>query len=463
MTHSLAMTQALKKKKADALQRAEDRSSAVPARKATPVGPEPVDYADKTVLVVDFGLFCEFATTLAKQFGKTYLYIPWESTFPTRWQLLIGQGLEGVEKVESLWDVLDEVDLFVFPDQHMGPLQEYLVSIGKRVWGSRRGEILEQDREASKEMLIEAGCDVGPYEVVVGLKALREFLKKNKNQYVKVSRTRGDFETFKSEEYKTVEPRLDELEYKLGPEKEHVRFVVEEAIPEAVEVAYDGYTIDGQYPARAMVGIEVKDRGYLGVMQEYDEMPQQIQDVNAKCAPLLKQYHYRNFWAAESRITKDGTPWVIDPCCRAGSPPSELLQMAYTNLADIFWHGAEGVCVDPIPADTWGAEVIITSSRGAGNFLSKWETIDFPEEVRANVCLRFPMKLDGRFYMSIVDKVPILGAVRATGPTKDQCIKNLAKVAEQVGGYYVECDVDALQAADEELAKLKKFGITLDA
>ena len=35
--------------------------------------------------------------------------------------------------------------------------------------------------------------------------------------------------------------------------------IVEEAIDDAVEIGYDGYTIDGKYPQNAMWGIEIKD------------------------------------------------------------------------------------------------------------------------------------------------------------------------------------------------------------
>lgn len=419
------------------------------------------DYSDRSVCVVDFGLFADFATTLAQSFGRTYLYVPWESSFPTRQQLMVGAGLEGVTKVESLWEVLDATDLFVFPDVALGPLQEHLVSLGKRVWGSRMGEAIEQDREESKRMLKARGLAIGAYEVVVGLKALRAFLKTHRDQFVKVSRTRGNFETFKSETYTLVEPRLDELEYKLGPEKEDVRFIVEAAIDDAVEVAYDGYAIDGRYPARAMVGIEVKDRGYLGCMQEARAMPAGIRTVNEAVASLLEGYQYRNFWAAEARITRDGTPWVIDPCARAGSPPSEVLRLQYTNLADILWHGAAGDVVDPVPRDRWGAEVLITSSRSAGNFESQWEVIDFPMKIREHLSFRFPMKLHDRYYVNTGGSTAILGAVSAVGPTRKAVVREIETLCKQVGGYYVECDTDALEEAEGQIAELEEFGITL--
>ena len=42
-----------------------------------------------------------------------------------------------------------------------------------------------------------------------------------------------------------------------------MEFIVEDGIPDAVEVAYDGYTIDGKFAKNATFGIEVKDKGLV--------------------------------------------------------------------------------------------------------------------------------------------------------------------------------------------------------
>jgi hypothetical protein len=47
------------------------------------------------------------------------------------------------------------------------------------------------------------------------------------------------------------------------------------------------------------------------------------------------------------RCTKDGKAYLIDPCCRAGSPPNELYQLMISNLADVIWYGAEGLVIEP--------------------------------------------------------------------------------------------------------------------
>jgi hypothetical protein len=293
-------------------------------------------------LIYDNGIFAELAVTLAKSFGRVIYYTPWTSGMPKSNPLMIGYGLEGVERVASPWGVVDEVDLWIFPDVYEGELQEYLVKQGKRVWGCRMGSELEIDRPKSKEQSKKLGIDIGPYKVVRGLDALRKHLKANDDQWVKISGTRGDMETFGAPTYARVETRLDELEHNLGAMKKVMEFTVEQGIPDAVETGYDGYVIDGEYPKGAMTGVEIKDEAYVMKVTSYAKLPKQVQSVNDKLKPALKRYGYRGFISTEVRCTKDGKAYLIDPCCRLGSPPSELYQNLIANIAEVMWYGAEG-------------------------------------------------------------------------------------------------------------------------
>jgi len=190
-----------------------NRFAARPNETVIPIGERPaVNLKSKTCLIWDNGVFTELAVTLAKDFGRVLYYVPWTSGMPKSNALMIGEGLDGVERVASPWSYYDDIDLWVFPDVYEGDLQDFLVSQGKRVWGCRSGACLEIDRPASKEESKKLGIDIGPYKVITGLDALREHLKANDDQWVKISGTRGDMETFGAKSYEKVEPRLDELE-----------------------------------------------------------------------------------------------------------------------------------------------------------------------------------------------------------------------------------------------------------
>jgi hypothetical protein len=412
----------------------------------------------KTACVVDNGLFVELAVTLAPYFKDVFYTCPWESAFPKSNSVLIGKGLPGVTRIDSIWPYLDEIDLFVYPDVYKGPEQIHLESLGKRVWGSRMGEDLELDRVWAKGHMESVGIDVGGYKIVKGLDNLREYLKDHKNVYVKVSKTRGDMETFCSKNYKLTEPQLDEMEYKLGAKKNVLEFIVEDAIDDAVEVSYDGYSIDGKFMQNAMAGIEVKDRCLIMTTKPYEELPDQIRETNAKISSTLRAFRYRNFFANELRITKDGIAYSIDPCCRMGSPPGELFQTMITNLADVIWHGAAGELVEPEFAAPWGAELLLHSQWADSN----WQAVEFPKSLANSVKLRNRTMLNGRNY--VVPQavgLPEIGAAVALGDTMEEAIANVKKVADQVEGYCIHSMQDSLDEAVGEIKKLADFGIDL--
>lgn len=413
------------------------------------------DYKSKTVCVVDNGLFVEFAVMLASDFGKVLYYSPWESAFPKSNAVLIGEGIPGVTRIDSFWPMLDDIDLFVFPDVSFGPLQVHLAELGKRVWGGRMGEELEFWRDDSKKHLKSLGIDIGPYKVIKGLDKLREFLRENDNQYVKINRTRGDMETFRSKNYKLIEPRLDELEHTLGAKKKIMEFVVEAEIPDAVEVGYDGYCIDGKFPEKATYGIEVKDKGFIMKTTSYASLPEQVRSVNEKLSSTLKDYEYRGFLSTEIRVTDGGKKaYVIDPCARMGSPPGELFQLMITNWPDILWEGSHGTIVEPKFAAKWGAELLLISEWADKN----WQAVEFPKSLREHVKLRNLTIIDGKHYVTpgAVGHSEI-GAVVALGDTMQEAIDECRRIAEKVEGHYLEAIPACLDEAQEAFEKLDEL------
>jgi hypothetical protein len=339
--------------------------------------------------------------------------------------------------------VIDDVDLFIFPDVYHSPLQLQLARMGKRVWGARAGEELELNRVESKEYCSSVGISIGPYSVVVGMDALRQHLRDNDDQYVKVSATRGDVETFHSQNYRLIEPQLDQLEHALGAKKRITEFVVETAINEAVEIGYDGYTIDGEFATNAALGIEVKDRGFLLECLPYRELPSCLRDINAKLSQFFGEHSYRGFLSTEVRaIGKAG--FLIDPCCRLGSPPGELFMHLITNLPDILWEGSEGTLVEPECVARFGAELMLKSAWAEKN----WQPIDVPTAVRDFVKLKNVAEIEGRLYfVPQFDGSTIIGGVVASADTIESAVAKVRSVANQVEGYYLEKPLDALDEA----------------
>lgn len=416
-----------------------------------------MSYRDKTVLIYDYGLFVSWAEKLTEYFGRVLYYMPWKSAFPKSNTLIVGKGLNGVERVRNFFDHVDEVDLFVFSDVYDGDLQEHLRSLGKRVWGGGKGEIMELDRWWMKQKMKEIQMPVQDVWKITGLAALRDFLKEHNNKFIKVSATRGDFETFKHENYDLSEPKLDELEWKLGAKKHFLEFIVEDEIPDAIEVGYDGWSIDGRFAeADAFMGIEIKDLSFAGAIMDYDKLPDSVKWVNAKFSPILESFGYRGFMSTELRIPESGDPYMIDFCARAGSPPNELYQEIYSNWDDILWEGADGSIVDPLAIARYGVLAMIHSQWADKN----WQSLHYPQEISRWVKIRNKCVIGDMVYVAPQESgLPEIGAVIGIGDTLREAVHHLIFNARQIRGYTVEIKLDSISLALQEAQKGIENGV----
>lgn len=413
--------------------------------------------SEKTALIIDNGLFIEIAKTLSSSFKKVYYACSWKSAFPKSNQYIIGEGIEGVTRIHDVFDYIDEADIIIFPDIYDGDLQLYLEAKGKLVFGARKGEEMELYREVMKEHMKKVGLYVTNYEVVKGIGALREYLKEHEDVWIKQNITRGDFETMHSKNYDLIEPVIDELEHSLGAVKHIKEFIVEDAY-DGVETGMDCYCIDGKYPTETLCGIEIKDCGYTGKFVEYDKLPECITDYNDKMSETMKDFGYRGFFSTEIRVSKDKPPYMVDKCARAGSPPSELYQLMYTNLAEIIWYGAKGILIDPIVEHKFGVEALIHSAWADLN----WQAITFPKKYRENIKLRNACVIDGKYYCAPQKSGLVeIGAVVAVGDTLGEAIEMAKKIADTVEGHYIEIKTDSFDRAQEEFDKLSEMGINI--
>lgn len=421
---------------------------------------EKVNLKEKTVCMVDNGLFLEVLIKISPDFKKCYYFTPWINAFPRSNGALIGKGLEdeGIERIDYLFDYIDEIDLFILPDIYSGDLALHLQSLGKRVWSSMKGEELELLRMEAKNHFKSLGLAVQPVKEILGLDALRNYLKKNDNKFIKISTFRGDFETFQHINFRLTEPILDDLEHRLGARQFTAKFIVEDAIDgdDIVETGYDGFTVDGKFPSKAIQGYEIKDLGYAGMVKNYDEMSPLVTDFNEKISDTLREYKYRNFFSTEVRVGKDKIPYMIDACCRCGSPPNELYQEMMTNMSEIMWYGAEGVLIEPEFCCEYGIEVMIHSDWANDH----WQALHFPPQIRQWIKLRNLTKIDGTYYIVPNEQgLPEIGAVVAIGNSFEECIKKVKKYAEQIEGYRIDIKVGSIDEMTNVIAKGEKLGI----
>lgn len=416
-----------------------------------------MDYTDKVVCVYDYGLFVELAVRLSQDFGKVYYYNPTQkSAFPTSKNAWVGYGIDGVIQVDDFWDVVDEVDLFVFTDLYDADLQEHLVGMGKRVWGLRRIEDLETDRELLRNTQKDLGLSVPDTTIITGTDELKTYLQENENVYVKISYYRGDAETFHHINWAQTEPWFTDLESKLGLQKNDIEFFIEQPI-EGVEAGWDSYTIDGEFPNKMLFGYEIKDVGYLGKFINYpQDAPSKLVKINEAFKPLYEMNKARGFFSTEVRVNETNE-YLLDYCARCGSPPCEVFQEMYANLADIMWFGAEGDLIEPqLNAQYCGLVMIHSSWAQKG----KWQPIFFPPEMRRWVKIKNLAVYKGNYYsVPAITDLAEIGAVIAIGNSYQDVIDKLNEYSSQISGYEIDIKTGSSEQAMEAINEGERYGI----
>lgn len=415
-----------------------------------------MDLNTKSVCIVDNGIFSEMATTLAKSFGQVWYTSPWVSDFPSSHQVELGEGFTEFDRVPDIWDIVDYVDLFVFPDLYQGPLQEYLADQGKRVFGSRNGDELENWRGEAKELFASLGINQAKYEMCKGIDALRKYLKSvgNRKVWIKINLTRRDTETFPSIGYELVKSKIDQLEADLGPMAQAMMFLVEDDLLGTLDVAIDTFCVDGAYPNTVVLGTEVKGEAYLGAVKQWDALPMRITSIYDNLSNTLEQFQYRCFLSLESRC-RNNMVWLCDPCCRAGSPPLELQLNWITNLAEVMWQAADGIVVEPQYDGKYGFELIIHSDWAQKHPLR----LDFPAKYRDQLKFRYASQFKDGLWIMPQDGGPRIAAAVASGDDIEQCFEECKEIAGSLKGIQVETFNRAMGDLRDNLKTLASWGI----
>jgi hypothetical protein len=416
----------------------------------------------KTVMVIDYGNFFPVAERLARDFGRVLLYVPWEQPFPTHHKRMVGTGVPGVERIYNIFPYLDQTDLFYFCDLNMGPMQDYLRRNGFLVFGAGMGEEMELYRDRMKALQRSLGMALNPYEVIHGLDALREYLMEHDDKYVKTNLMRGHFESFHHDTYDLTEALLDEWEggeHGLGLYKDEEVFIVEDPIKAVAEIGYDGPVIRGKFPDKTLLGVEIKDCGYCGVVVDYKKLPKPLLEIHAKLADTFATYDYRGMYSNEIRIGVDGLYYLIDQTCRQPEPPTCLQLEIYENFSEMVWLIAQGIVPEIKTRYKYGAQIVIKSDWAK----TQPQNIKFPEQFRHFIKIKNMFIKKGKYYYQPQPGLEMeeIGAVIGMGNTLEEAIEQAEMIAKEVKGYCIQCDGSSLSKAKNEIEKLKKAGIKL--
>jgi hypothetical protein len=414
-------------------------------------------YANKSCCIIDFGLFTEVAVTFAEDFGKVYYYNPsWRNAFPTKRDTTIGMGLEGVEVITEFWNYKNKIDFFVFPDVYMGDYLEELRSQGKLCWGSGNLEWIELERWKFLQWLTDNKMPVPLTEESIGVDELEKDIKDG--WFVKVEKFRGDTESFAGYDRKVEKEFFKTLRLQYGEMSNEQSFMRQKGV-EGVEVGYDGWIVNGQFPRIGMWGYEVKGCCYVGKFSHYESMPAAIKYVNQKVSPLLK--NMTGNISTEIRIPYDDPKkfYFIDPCMRFGNPPHQCQLTAIKNLPEMYYEGAQGKLINP---DYDQDEKFVCMALMSSEFAVKNELmVSFPEKLRRFVRLKNLAYLHKNYYVVPPrgNENETVGAVVGVGRSMKESIENCKNNSKEITAFRLEIDFDKLDKAQDYVNEGIKLGI----
>lgn len=417
-----------------------------------------------TAIVLDHGLYIHVAQKLAESYKRVMYFSPWtEGGFPSSKRRQIGCGIEGVERVFDLWDAVGEADLIVACDVYYHDVVQYLREAGRPVWGAGKAEALEVERYATKQLMESLGMNVIPYQAVEGVTALWRYLADKEDLWIKGSNTRGDLETFHWINGHVSAPRLEKLLRDIGPRRYSMEFIIEPTIS-GVEFGYDGYCVDGCFSAIALYGPEAKDAGYVGRVVSFDDLPNLIRQPTLELAGTMGQLICRGFYSNEIRIADEGseefkippgTPFLIDPAMRCGSPPSESYIELFSNWDEVIWAGANGEVVDLLPTAKFAAQIVLKSDWVSEN---EYLPVHFPDDIARWVKLHNCCILDGE-YTVVPQDFPEFGSVVGLGNTQVEAERHCIEHAKQIEAIDLDWRRDVFDEIHKVIADGRTVGI----
>jgi|GEM_PF-2040616 hypothetical protein len=415
------------------------------------------DVKDVVACVIDYGTFICVADTLSKTMKKVYCYNFTAEEFYSIADLCKATGLKNVVRTNDIFspEILDTIDLFIFPDIGYEGLQKHFKTLGKAVWGSMGVDAIEILRDEFLELIKKLGLPVINSVPIKGVLNLREHLSKVKNKHVKVNIYRKNMETWHHIDIEHSQSELNRMETEFGGLEDIVEFIVQDHIDTDVETGYDGWSIDGIFPVFCSQGYEKKNELYLAALVEYKNVPDEIKEINDAIAPLLKKYGYRNFWATEIRV-KGNKNHFIDPTPRMPGMSGEQFMMTCENIAEVIWKGANGIMVEP----KFNAKVVAAATIYYTDYIDDkhWMVLDIPEKVRPyfkgwHYCFH-----NGKFHWPPKDNCE-LGLILGAGDNIREAIEHLKKNIELLKDEPVKFKLHGFKEILKDIVEAEKHGI----
>jgi len=391
------------------------------------------------LLVIDNGLYVEFARTLARsgRFSQVGYFAPFAADFPAARDLAVGAGFPEIKREYTLFEVLEEYELFAFPDLYWADMQDWVRKNIGGVWGSGRDEYLEVDREALLRFLQKHKLRQPHYNIYKGIDKVAEWA--DDGDIVKVnSAFRGDTETFRVN--LTNLAWQHELALRLGPLANLIEFIVEAPIRDAHEPGFDAIVANGAFLWPMLLGYEEKDKGYIGRVVE--ELPETLDDIRKAIESTLSPT-YSNFLSTEVRGKV-----LIDITTRVPQPPGDAEFAAILNLGEIVRAVATGGKVpEPDFSHAFVCQLVIIADDP-----KRFHGLFVPHELKPFVFMNRAFQV-GDIVWTAPQKAEALlevGAVVGLGNSEDEAFSEAQRIAKELSL------PDDLRISDTTVDALKK-------
>lgn len=402
------------------------------------------------------GSYLSVALKLAGSFKQVYYYSVNQSPFPNITLSAPGTGYESIIHIQDFWSAAAEnkFDIVMFTDIYFEGWADAVNKLGIKTIGGSKSGLVEMDKNLFMELQERLHMDIPPYTKIAGTKALKNFLSKKKNQFVKLTRWRGQMETFFWKNASHSQSILDQLTHDLGPLAEDIEYQVQPQIDAVAEIGSDTFSVNGLYPdhERSLWGCEIKDSMYVG---KVGEILPQLKQVLESFAPVLKSFGHKGPVSTEVRQTKTNS-FFTDPTLRCPAPPTNCWLTIIENLPELLVGLSNSTIVAPVFKYKYVVELILKSNYTNDNYLQ----VDYPTEYKDNLFFKGSFIRDNKTYIIPFGKVcfPLeeFGSVVVGSNILEEAISKAIDIASQVEGYDVRFDGQALDKAKEAIDNLNQ-------
>ena len=386
------------------------------------------------ILCIDqAGIYVEQCSALWKKGDNLKFWTSWEADQKFDYYST-GIGFGNMEKIKYAAEWYDWADLIFNPNVTGQDTIAYLRTIypKKSIFGSGMALKLEQDRWGLKKVLDSIGIKFSQSERIIGTDNLREYLKTNKDKYIKISTFRGDTESFYAKDAKSADLKIDEICAARGPFKNKVEFIVEETIDSDVEIGADLIFNGVDYLKPYLYGYEICKGFYLGRVSE--ELPYLLKDVMDRLKPVLQKLDYRSCISTEIKCVNKKTSYFLDITCRLPNPLCAIYNEYIKNWTDVVYKTGLKQDVRLDIKHKYVGAFFLNSHHGDKHYIK----IDIEEKDRDHIKFVSVAKNDGSYYS--VKGTEKICVIIAGGQTVQEVIDTIKKYADKVNADGLEKD-----------------------